>query len=129
MKEKNELTSHEQSTNDVNETNGTNEININRKYKDILFRYILADRKVLLNLYNALNDTDYNDENDLTINTLEDAIYLGHKNDMSFLIGGTMTHCSTTYYVIISSKVSIMRKLSIWLLMNVSDKIFSTTFC
>jgi len=71
-------------------TNETHELTINRKYKDMLFRFVLADKKVLLNLYNALNDTDYSDENELTINTLEDAIYLGHKNDMSFLIGSTV---------------------------------------
>ena len=47
---------------------------INRKYKDILFRFILADKKVLLKLYNALNETDYNDVNELEINTLENVM-------------------------------------------------------
>ena len=62
----------------------------NRQHKDILFRYVLTDRKTLLTLYNALNETDYTDVNDLEINTLEDAVYLGHKNDLSFIIGNTL---------------------------------------
>ena len=63
---------------------------VNRQHKDILFRYILTEKKTLLTLYNALNGTDYTNENDLEINTLEDAIYLGHKNDLSFIVGNTL---------------------------------------
>jgi len=63
---------------------------INRKYKDILFRYVLADKKVLLKLYNALNETDYSDSSELEINTLENVIYLSYKNDLSFIIGNTV---------------------------------------
>lgn len=40
----------------------------------------------MLNLYNALNGTHYTKEENLIINTLEDAIYIGMKNDLSFLI-------------------------------------------
>ncbi|MCL2051993.1 MAG: hypothetical protein FWG91_09760 [Lachnospiraceae bacterium] len=63
---------------------------INRKYKDVLFRLVLADKKVLLKLYNALNETDYDDEGELKINTLADIVYLGYKNDLSFIIGNTV---------------------------------------
>lgn len=63
---------------------------VNRKYKDILFRFVLADKKALLSLYNALNGTGYEDENELEINTLQDVIYLGYKNDLSFIIGNTL---------------------------------------
>ncbi|HJC34479.1 MAG TPA: hypothetical protein H9758_07790 [Candidatus Mediterraneibacter faecipullorum] len=63
---------------------------VNRKYKDSLFRKIFSDRKDLLNLYNALNDTQYTDEEGLTVTTLEDVIYISMKNDVSFLLGGTM---------------------------------------
>ena len=63
---------------------------INRKYKDILFRFILSDKKVLLKLYNALNETDYSDVSELEINTLENVIYLSYKNDLSFIIGNTI---------------------------------------
>ena len=64
---------------------------INRRHKDLLFGYILADSKTLLKLYNALNGTDYRDESELTITTLTDVIYLGYKNDLSFIIGNTLS--------------------------------------
>lgn len=59
---------------------------INRNYKDSLFRLIFQNKKDLLELYNAINESDYTDENDLTIYTLDDAIYISYKNDMSFLL-------------------------------------------
>lgn len=62
----------------------------NRKYKDRLFRMAFKDKKDLLDLYNAINDTDYQNPDDLQVNTLEDVLYLSFKNDMSFLIAGTM---------------------------------------
>ena len=55
-------------------------------YKDRVFRLLFKDRKRLLELYNALNNTHYTNENDLTINTLENAIYMKMKNDISFII-------------------------------------------
>ena len=63
---------------------------VNRKYKDSLFRKVFSDRKDLLSLYNALNDTQYTDEEGLTVTTLEDVIYISMKNDVSFRLGGTM---------------------------------------
>ena len=63
---------------------------VNRKYKDTLFRFIFRDKKDLLELYNAVNDTEYKDPDDLEINTLENVIYLKMKNDLSFLLGASM---------------------------------------
>jgi len=39
----------------------------------------------LLSLYNAVNGSEYTNTDDLEINTLEDAVYMGMKNDVSFL--------------------------------------------
>ena len=58
---------------------------VNRTYKDTLFRLLFNDRKNLLSLYNAVNHTNYTNEEDLEINTLENAIYLKVKNDVSFV--------------------------------------------
>lgn len=55
-------------------------LHVPRKYRDKLFRYIFRDKKDLLELYNALNNTDYTDEETLEITTLEDVIYLSMKN-------------------------------------------------
>ena len=59
---------------------------VNRKYKDTVFRLLFGkNRKELLALYNAVNDTHYTNEEDLEINTLEEAIYVGMRNDISFV--------------------------------------------
>lgn len=63
---------------------------VNRNHKDRLFRFVFQDKKDLLELYNAVNGTDYQNPDELIITTLEDAIYLGMKNDLSFIIGATL---------------------------------------
>ncbi len=65
-------------------------IHENRKYKDTLFRMVFKEKKDLLKLYNAINGTDYDDPEDLEINTLENVLYISMKNDVSFMIDGTM---------------------------------------
>nr|DAG07651.1 MAG TPA: hypothetical protein [Caudoviricetes sp.] len=37
----------------------------NRNYKDTVFRMLFSDRKNLLSLYNAVNQSDYNNPDDL----------------------------------------------------------------
>ena len=63
-----------------------NNATANRKYKDTVFRKLFSDRKNLLSLYNAINGTAYTDETQLEIVTLENAIYMGMKNDLAFII-------------------------------------------
>ena len=57
-----------------------------RAYKDRLFRMIFKEKGEALKLYNAINQTDYQNLDDLTVTTLENAIYLGMKNDVSFVL-------------------------------------------
>lgn len=57
-----------------------------RQYKDRLFRMIFREKKELLSLYNAVNGTDYDAPDALEINTLENAIYMNMKNDISFVL-------------------------------------------
>ena len=53
---------------------------VNRQYKARIFEMLYQDKKELLNLYNAVNGTAYQDPELLEINTLENAIYMGmHK--------------------------------------------------
>ncbi|MDO4333268.1 MAG: hypothetical protein Q4C58_11390 [Eubacteriales bacterium] len=59
---------------------------VNRNHKDRLFRLIFSEKKNLLQLYNAIRGSNYDNPDDLTITTNEDVIYLGMKNDVSFLI-------------------------------------------
>lgn len=67
---------------------------INRQHKDRLFKAIFGDEKRkenLLSLYNALNGTDHKDPDDLEITTIDDAIYMGMKNDVSCIIDNYMS--------------------------------------
>ena len=72
-------------THDISQSNTVRTTHLNPKHKDTLFRMIFSDKKDLLTLYNAVNGTDYQDSEALTICTLEDAIYMDYKNDISFL--------------------------------------------
>ena len=62
-----------------------NEANVQRSYKDTIFRMLFKDKENLLSLYNALNETDYTDVNRLEVSTLENAVYMNYKNDVSFV--------------------------------------------
>lgn len=60
----------------------------NRKYKDRVFRLLFKNnKKALLELYNAINHSKYDNPDDLIINTLDNAIFMGMHNDLSFVIG------------------------------------------
>ena len=61
-------------------------VTINRTYKDRLFKIIFEDKKELLSLYNALTGKNYQNPDELEINTIDDAIYMHLKNDMSFIL-------------------------------------------
>ena len=65
---------------------------INTKYKDRLFSFIFGrpERKEwTLSLYNAVNGSSHTDPEEIEIVTMEDILYMGMKNDMSFLITDT----------------------------------------
>lgn len=63
---------------------------VRRKYKDILFQRVFREKEDLLDLYNAINGTNYTDARELEITTLEDAIYISMKNDKSFIFSSTL---------------------------------------
>lgn len=64
---------------------------IRRNHKDRLFVKLFGDsenKQNLLSLYNALNGRNYTDPDELEINTIENVIYMGVKNDVSCIIDG-----------------------------------------
>ena len=63
----------------------------NRTYKARIFEMVFSDKKELLALYNAINKTHYNDPELLEINTLQNAIYMSMKNDVSFIIDSRLS--------------------------------------
>ncbi len=59
--------------------------------KDQLFQYIFSrNPQALLELYNALNGTDYSDVSQMEYVTLGNAVYITMKNDLAFLLSGTI---------------------------------------
>ena len=69
----------------------TGTIPSNRIYKARIFEMIFSDKKELLALYNAVNKTDYDDPELLEINTLQNAIYMSMKNDVSLIIDSRLS--------------------------------------
>ena len=64
---------------------------VHRQIKDRLFRFLFEkDREALLQLYNALNGTNYNDSSLLQVVTIESAVYVVMKNDLAFIIAGVL---------------------------------------
>ena len=66
-----------------------------KQYKDRLFKAIFGrdtegSKRWRLDLYNALNGTDYKDPNAIKVNTIENVIYITMHNDVSFLIDDQM---------------------------------------
>ena len=62
------------------------QLTTHRNYKDTVFRMLFSDRENLLSLYNAVSGAHYDDPEKLEIVTLENAIYMGMKNDLAFII-------------------------------------------
>lgn len=60
---------------------------INKEHKDRLFCFLFgseSNKEWTLSLYNAVNGTDHRDADDILFTTMDDAIYMGMKNDVSF---------------------------------------------
>ena len=59
------------------------------KYKDRLFNFIFGseeNKAWTLSLYNAINGSNYTDPDAIEITTIKEVMYLGMRNDVSFLI-------------------------------------------
>lgn len=71
------------------ETNSTT----NREYKDRLFKFIFGNpdnKEWTLSLYNAINGSNHTNPDDIILTTIEEVVYMGMKNDVSFLISDMM---------------------------------------
>ena len=60
--------------------------NPHRTYQDTVFRMLFSDPENAIELFNALENTDYGPATDVKFTTLEDAVYAGLKNDLGFII-------------------------------------------
>lgn len=57
-----------------------------RTYKDSVFRMLFREKANLLSLYNAIYGTSYDGPEQMEITTLENAVYMGLKNDISCIL-------------------------------------------
>ena len=63
---------------------------VQRNYKNGLFMMIFGNKPALLRLYNSINGSNYTNPDDLIINTIEGVLFLGMKNDASFIINNEL---------------------------------------
>lgn len=62
---------------------------VNDEHKDRVFKFLFGHpehKDWTLALYNAVNGSSYDNPDDIEFNTIDDAVYLGMKNDVSFII-------------------------------------------
>ena len=62
-------------------------------HKDRLFNLLFGSesfKENTLSLYNAINGTDYSDPDLITFNTIQNFLYMGVNNDVSFIIADTL---------------------------------------
>ncbi|MCL2845234.1 MAG: Rpn family recombination-promoting nuclease/putative transposase [Chitinivibrionia bacterium] len=59
----------------------------NREYKSSVFASLFGEKEVLLELYNAINNTNYGKDTDVKMATLDGVLFRGGlQNDLSFMI-------------------------------------------
>ncbi len=66
------------------------EKDVQKKYKDTVFRMLFGKEERALSLYNGVNGTDYKDASSLNFNTLENAVFMNVKNDLSFVFASSV---------------------------------------
>ena len=91
----------------------TQEQEVKRTYKDSVFVTIFHDKAKLIELYNALFDTDYDENTPIDIVTIKDVLFRTLKNDVAFVLGGR-------FVVLIEHQSSINENMPLRDLMYIS---------
>jgi hypothetical protein len=87
---------------------------VNTKYKDSVFSLLFSDPDLLRELYCALEDVTLPPDIPVTINTLQNVLYMELINDISFVIGGKLV-------VLIEHQSTINPNMALRLLMYVNN--------
>ncbi len=74
----------------------------NPKYQDSLFRALFSTPEKVIELYNALEGTNYSPDTQVNMTTLEEIFFSDRKNDLSFVID--------THYVVMAEQQSSKSK-------------------
>lgn len=84
------------------ETKESKETKVNRTLQDTLFRFIFHDKESAIELYNALEGTNYDMDTEFEFTTLKNLFYVQGRNDLGFQIAGKFVvlteHQSTINY-------------------------------
>ena len=60
---------------------------VNKKYKDSVFIKLFSNKKEIIELYNAIKDTNYDiEKTEIEIITLEKVLFMERNNDLCFTI-------------------------------------------
>ena len=92
------------------------ELHVVRNHKDTVFRLLYQNREKLLELYNALNGTAYEDTGAVEICTLENVIYMEVKNDVSFLFDSQMSlyEHQSSFCLLYTSAAAVPLSAAVW---------------
>jgi hypothetical protein len=63
---------------------------MNRQYKSSVLVTLFSDERRLRELYNAIAGTNFGEDTEIVINTLQDVLFMERQNDISFTIGGRL---------------------------------------
>ena len=102
----------------------------NFKHKDRLFVFLFGNqdyKELTLSLYNAINNTSYDDPSLITFNMLDNFLYMGVKNDVSFIVSDTINlyeHQSTVNPNMPVRMFSYISRIYNPILENLSDSLF-----
>jgi len=87
---------------------------INRQYKDSVFSLLFSNPNLLRRLYCALEDVELPPDTPVIINTLENVLFKGLINDISFVIGGKLV-------VLVEHQSTINPNMAVRFLMYLND--------
>ena len=85
----------------------------NIRYKDSLFSFLFSDPNILRELYCALEGVTLPEDVPVTINTLQEALFIERINDISFEIGGKLV-------ILIEHQSTINPNMALRLLMYIA---------
>jgi len=85
----------------------------NTRYKDSVFSFLFNNPDILRELYCALEDVTLPEDIPVTINTLQDVLFMDRVNDISFVIGGKLV-------ILIEHQSSINPNMALRLLMYIA---------
>ncbi|MCI5688784.1 MAG: hypothetical protein MR303_09925 [Emergencia sp.] len=89
-----------------------------RTYQDSIFRMLFSEKENAIELFNALEGTDYGPDTEVRFMTLDDVIYHGIKNDLSYEI-------AVAYLVFGEQQSTISANIPLRMLRYVSNNIIT----